>query len=57
MLNQPAAEEDLLEMKSVFGFFVIEANIREVKLEDYLPQVVIQLFAAAKKLKYHSHLH
>ncbi len=40
---------------SVLGFFVVEAKGRDVKLDDHVPQVLTQLYAAAKKLKFGSH--
>jgi hypothetical protein len=36
---------------SVLGFFVVESKDRDVKLDDHVPQVLTQLYAAAKKLK------
>lgn len=44
-------------IESVLGFFVVEAKDRDVKLNDHIPQIVLQLYAAAKKLKCDFHLH
>ena len=39
-------------IESVLGFFVVK-----VKLDDHVPQVLMQLYAAATKLKWDFHLH
>jgi len=36
----------------VSGFFVVEAKSEAVTLKDCLPQILAQLYASAKKLKY-----
>ena len=55
-LNHPGVRNLAQHIESVLGFFVVEAKDRDVKLDDHVPQVLTQLYAAAKKLKFGSHL-
>ena len=56
-LNHPGVRNLAQYIESVSGFFVVEAKDRDVKLDDHVPQVLTQLYAAARKLKCDSHLH
>jgi len=56
-LNHPGVRSLAQYIESVLGFFVVEAKDRDVKLDDHVPQVLTQLYAAATKLKCGSHLH
>jgi hypothetical protein len=56
-LNHPGVRNLAQQIESVLGFFVVEAKDRDVKLDDHIPQVLMQLYAAATKLNYGSHLH
>ena len=47
----------LLSTSSQCCDFVVEVNDKDVKLNDHVPRVLTQLYAAATKLKYGSHLH
>ncbi|KAG5649608.1 hypothetical protein H0H81_002860, partial [Sphagnurus paluster] len=49
-LNHPGVRSLAQHIESVLGFFVVEAKDRDVKLDDHIPQVLMQLYAAAKKL-------
>ncbi|PPQ94305.1 hypothetical protein CVT25_004962 [Psilocybe cyanescens] len=50
-LNNPGIRNLMQYIESVLGFFVVEAKAQDVKLDDHIPQIVLQLYAAAKKLK------
>jgi len=50
-LNHPGVRNLAQQIESVLGFFVVEAKDRDVKLDDHVPQVLTQLYAAATKLK------
>lgn len=50
-LNHPGVRNLAQQIESVLGFFVVEAKDRDVKLDDYIPQILMQLYAAATKLK------
>jgi len=50
-LNHPGVRNLAQHIESVLGFFVVEAKDRDVKLDDHVPQVLTQLYAAATKLK------
>ena len=50
-LNHPGIQNLSQHIESVLGFFVFEAKDRDVKLDDHVPQVLAQLYAAAKRLK------
>ena len=50
-LNHPGVRNLAQYIQSVLGFFVVEAKDRDVKLDDHVPQVLTQLYAAATKLK------
>ena len=54
-LNHPGVWNLAQHIESVLGFFVVEAKDQDVKLDDHVPQVLTQLYAAAKKLKCGSH--
>jgi hypothetical protein len=54
-LNHPGVRNLVQYIDSLLGFFVVEAKDRDVKLVDHVPQVLTQLYAAAKKLKFGSH--
>jgi hypothetical protein len=56
-LNHPGVRNLAQYIESVLGFFVVEAKDRDVKLDDHVPQVLTQLYAAARKLKCGFHLH
>jgi hypothetical protein len=56
-LNHPGVRNLAQYIESVLGFFVVEAKDRDVKLDDHVPQVLTQPYAAATKLKCGSHLH
>jgi hypothetical protein len=55
-LNNPGISNLAQHIDSVLGLFVVEAKDRDVKLYDHIPQVLMQLYAAAKKLKCSSNL-
>jgi len=50
-LNHPGVRDHAQYIELVLGFFVVEAKDRDVKLDDHVPQVLTQLYAAATKLK------
>ncbi|PPQ91549.1 hypothetical protein CVT25_008668 [Psilocybe cyanescens] len=50
-LNNPGIQNLMQYIESVLGFFVVEAKAQDVKLDDHIPQIVLQLYATAKKLK------
>ncbi|KAK2460199.1 hypothetical protein APHAL10511_007790 [Amanita phalloides] len=50
-LNSPRVWNLMQRIESVLGFFVVEAKNRGVTLDDHVPQVLTQLYAAATKLK------
>jgi hypothetical protein len=56
-LNHPGVRNLAQQIKSVLGFFVVEAKDQGVKLDDHIPQVLTQLYASATKLKCGFHLH
>lgn len=51
LLNRPGIQHVAQQIESVLGFFVVEAKRRGLALEDYIPQVLTELYAAATKLK------
>ncbi|KIJ98357.1 hypothetical protein K443DRAFT_123702 [Laccaria amethystina LaAM-08-1] len=56
-LNHPGVWNLTQYIESVLGFFVVETKDRDVRLDDHIPQVWMQLYAAAKKLKCGSNPH
>ena len=51
LLNPPGIAQLSQQIESVLGFFVVEAKQRGLQLEDYIPRVLTELYAAAMKLK------
>lgn len=51
LLNRPGIAQLVQQIDSVLGFFVVEAKQRGLQLEDHVPQVLTELYAAATKLK------
>ena len=51
-MGRPDIHSFVGDIDSILGCFVVEAKDRNVTLGDCIPQVVTQLYAVAKKLKY-----
>ena len=56
-LNHPWVRSLTQYIESVLGRFIVEAKGEKVTLDDHVPQVLTQLYAAATKLKCGSLLH
>ena len=57
LLNRPGIEQLVQHIETVLGFFVVEEKQRGLQLEDHIPQVLTELYAAARKLKCGFYLH
>ena len=51
-MNRPGIEQLVQHIETVLGCFVVEAKQRGLQLEDHIPQVLAELYAAARKLKW-----
>ena len=51
-LSNSGVDSLMTFVSDVLAFFVVEAKSKTVELNDCLPQILAQLYASAKKLKY-----